>query len=74
MLTLAESLERDSMLSSITAVPPMHGVPCVVRSRLLSLPPATRRAATGAWTLKRDRREEYHVVLDAERHELKTQT
>jgi hypothetical protein len=37
-----------------------------------SLCPATRRVATGAWTLKRDRWEEYHVILDAERHELKT--
>jgi hypothetical protein len=33
---------------------------------VLSLPPATRRAATGAWALKRERREEYHVILDVE--------
>jgi hypothetical protein len=31
-----------------------------------SLPPATRRAAAGAGVLERDRREEYHVVLNAE--------
>jgi hypothetical protein len=31
-----------------------------------SLPPATRRAATGARALKRDRREEHHVILDVE--------
>ena len=31
-----------------------------------SLPPATRRAATGAMALERDRREEYHVVLNVE--------
>jgi hypothetical protein len=37
-----------------------------------SLPPTTRRAAMGAWTLKRDRWEEYHVILDAKRHELET--
>jgi hypothetical protein len=37
-----------------------------------SLPPATRRVATGAWTLERDTREEYHDVLVAKRHELKT--
>jgi hypothetical protein len=35
-----------------------------------SLPPAMRRATTGAWALERDRRKEYHVILDAERHEL----
>jgi hypothetical protein len=33
---------------------------------VLSLPPAMRRAATGAQAHERDRREEYHVVLDAE--------
>jgi hypothetical protein len=37
-----------------------------------SLPPATRRAVTGASILRRGRREEYHVILDAEKHELKT--
>jgi hypothetical protein len=36
------------------------------------MPPAMKRAATRAWTLKRDRWEEYHVVLDAEIHELNT--
>jgi hypothetical protein len=35
-----------------------------------SLPPTTRRAATGARALERDRREEYHVVLNVEWHEL----
>jgi hypothetical protein len=37
-----------------------------------SLPPAMRRAVMGAWTLKRDWWVEYHVILVAERHELKT--
>jgi hypothetical protein len=31
-----------------------------------SLPPATRRASTGVRALERDRREEPHVILDAE--------
>jgi hypothetical protein len=31
-----------------------------------SLPPPTRRAVTGARALERDRREEHHVILDAE--------
>jgi hypothetical protein len=35
-----------------------------------SLPPTTRKAVTGARTLQRDRWEEYHVILNAERHEL----
>jgi hypothetical protein len=30
-----------------------------------SLPPTMRRAATVAWELKRDRWEEYHIILDA---------
>src|SRR5687767_10426326 len=37
MLTLAKSLERDSMSSSVLVVPPAHGVPCRARSRLLRL-------------------------------------
>jgi hypothetical protein len=31
-----------------------------------SLPPAMRRAATGAGALERDRWEEYHVILNAD--------
>jgi hypothetical protein len=37
---------------------------------VLSLPPATRGAAKGAWVLEKNKWEEYHVILDAERHEL----
>jgi hypothetical protein len=31
-----------------------------------SLPPAMRRAKTGAGAFERDRRPEYHVILNAE--------
>jgi hypothetical protein len=73
ILMPAKSLERDSMPSSAPAVPSTHEVPCGGTIAVApTLPPALRSAAIGAWTLERDRREKYHIVLVAERHELKT--
>jgi hypothetical protein len=72
MRPLARSLERERVYAinhsgdSSSAWGAMSGMITVVPS----LPPATRRAAMGAWALERDRQEEYHVILDAGRHEL----
>jgi hypothetical protein len=62
LVSLAQRHGKLVLEGSVRAQGAMSGMATVV----LSLPPATRRAATGAWALKRERREEYHVILDVE--------
>jgi hypothetical protein len=64
MLVLARSLERES--SSARTRSSMSGMITVAPS----LPPMTRMAATGARALEKDRRGDYHVVLNVEWQEL----